>query len=354
MTMKLSPTIGEADLRAMEAMQALNQATPKNEFGFPMGLYRPDLLPLHEFEPVANVSEVLCADITRPDDDGDAPLDDTDDSQELITLEQTAASPQDNSTAISTEVDRVAGFPRSSLAAAYEEIQYDEGFPALLDGAPLWSQLPYEPTDAYTCFQAYLQMPDVCEGVRLMIDLPELMVRNELLDVNGHTFRDYTPKFRIFHQIYNWQARAKAYDLFKVAAHRKQMELRSITMAESHYTKSSGLMTKLLDYMEGEDFWDMITPKVGIDMFKTLQASQRVAVGLPSTGPLTAAQTNGHAGMQPFEVILRSLAQEENNQEALTDDGSAQLQKKLTSDPKTLKLAQELVVRFGAGQTIEN
>ena len=57
--MQLNPTVSEADLLIMQAMAQLQSQTPKNEFGFPIGIYRPDLLPLHDWHPDETVDELV-------------------------------------------------------------------------------------------------------------------------------------------------------------------------------------------------------------------------------------------------------------------------------------------------------
>ena len=92
-----------------------------------------------------------------------------------------------------------------------------------------------------------------------------------------------------------------------------------------------------------EDFWDMLTPKVGIDLLKTLAAMQRISVGLPGTQPVT--EGGGVQGSMSLEVIMRQLSADDN-QEATTKELDSRLASKILSDPVATSMAQELIVRM--------
>jgi hypothetical protein len=246
--------------------------------------------------------------------------------------------------------DRVAGFKRSDLANAYIPINYEEGFPCLPTGETFWDRFDFEPVEAYACFQAYLQMPNVCGGVRSVRDLPAVMTNNELLEMpEGVALEEYIAKFKNYMQIYGWALRARAYDLYRAAAYRKQMEQRAIDVQDTHFSTSTRLMGRLMSYMESEeDFWDMLTPKVGIDLFKTLAQIQRISSGLPASAPANAAAEEQKG--ESFEMILRTLAQKGRSEEELAGiESDSRLTSRILENPETTQMAQELILRLSRG-----
>src|SRR5690606_680790 len=125
---------------------------------------------------------------------------------------------------------RVAGFRHEDLKAAFIPLNFDEGFPTLPDGRPFWEKLEYEPSQYHEAFQAYIQMPQVSNGVRSLNDLAEVMVTNGLLDLEGYNYSMFTLKFKVISQIYLWHLRARAFDLYRIAAHKKQQEFRAVNV----------------------------------------------------------------------------------------------------------------------------
>jgi len=267
-------------------MQALSDELPKNSYGLPLGLYRIDLLP---------------------------------------------EDPTDE-----------------DLENAFVPIEYSEGFPTLPDGRPVWSQLPFEPQEAFRAFQAYLQQPQSTDtGVRtlstLPLDAPEAV--QGLMQGEFDPISIIPSVLQPLYHNYYWGHRAKAHDLFQRASVEKQRELRAVNMIDDHYLKSKRLMDRLSVYMdEEEDFWDIMTPKVALDMFKTLVQVQRVSVGLPAAGP-SGAQAQGKTSS--LELLLRQMAQDEHPGEESTvlSDGT-ELMERALEDPDTARRAQDLILKL--------
>lgn len=386
--MRLVPTVSEHEALLAKAIAGLDRITPKNEYGFPLGVYRPDLLPLHDYEPeeasidhlYKSLPTVQSSLIRGPlgvrasgtgVDDGveeefrNTDADKNDNDRQVIVdgvpsdIDDTMNDPLDGLEDAQLElhtptnpVDRVGGFRRRDLVNAYVPLNYEEGFPALPNGQTYWDRFDFEPHDAYACFQAYLQMPSVCGGTRSVRDLPAIMVNNELLEVPaGTALEEYIHRFKNYMQVYGWALRARAFDLYRAAAYRKQMEHRAMDLQDSHFGSSSRLMHRLLRYMESEeDFWDMLTPKVGIDMFKTLAQIQRVSTGLPANAPASAASEEKTG--EPFEMILRTLAQKGRSEEDLVGgEADNRLTSRILENEETTQIAQELILRLGQRQS---
>lgn len=408
--MKLSPILAPHEQLLAQVVQELMSSIHKNEYGFPLGIYRPDLLPLEDYQPDQSAADRLyeaAAKLGKPKgpreiraelyDDGFDPLAmvgdddaeygeyiesraDTGDPQnagdsyeatkdrqvpeaeraafgantEPSLDERTALQPIQAEASSSIDTSRIAGFLREDLKAAFIPLNYDEGFPTLPDGRPFWEKFDFEPVQYNQAFQAFLQMPQVNGGIRTLNDLSRVMEANNLLTIDGFDHREFTLKFQIIAQVYLWHLRARAYDLYKAAAYRKNQELRAIGVQETHFNMSSRLLKRLSEYMESEeDFWDLMTPKVAMDMFKALVATQRISVGLPATAPPSSKE--GEGGGNSFEMILRTLAQQGGSQEVARIGQDNRLAAKILESPEATQLAQELIIRMtqsdqGGGQ----
>ena len=375
--MNLLPEVSEEEVILSTAIQQLLAVSQQNEYGFPLGIYRPDMLPLHDYLPDSQAVDTLFGlDFDRESDsevigaDDGSPLllehGDTDGHDEDA---QTAAEGSDSdadtdsedkptnysySQPVASGPSRIAGFQARDLEPATVALGFDEGFPTLPDGRPVWDRFSYETFDQYIAFQAYLELPTVNGGVRMLRDLAQTLEENELLEIGEWQYEQYTAKFQTISHIYYWNLRARAYDIFKSAAHRKKMEMQSLQVQDSHFDVSSRLLTRLLTYMEDEeDFWEMMSPKVGIDFLKTLTQMQRVSSGLPATTPATATKGGeGNGGGMPFEMILRTISQQGQkviDGDALAqDNGENQLASRILQDPDATRLAQELILRVGS------
>ncbi len=342
--MKLVPTISKDEAVLVQALGDLNRIVPRNEYNFPVGIYRPDLLPMDDYIQEESAGDKLYA-LMSNEQTNETHLDVEVTGFEDQLQDQQALVAQ---TLMPTTTEhRVAGFPRGALKAAFVPLHYDEGYPMLPDGRPIWERYDFEPMDLYTCFQCFLQMTAVQEGVRSLTDLCDVMVSNEILEVNGFDALQYPAKFKALYTTYGWGIRTRSYDLYRVAAHRKKQELRQIETQDAHYGSSKRLMAKLLDYMESEeDFWDLMTPKVAESLYKTLTGAQRVAAGLPATAPLSVAKDGSVVGPQSIEMILRTMTKSSTEQEVLSDQGDMRLTSRILENPETTELVQELIIKM--------
>lgn len=239
---------------------------------------------------------------------------------------------------VSENVDKFID-KQESYKHAFVPLAYHEGFPTLPNGNPYWNQFDHEPIDDYQLFDIYMQLPTLGEGARSLAFLPKLITQ--------HLQRDITVKYlqQIF-DLYYWHYRAKAYDLFREAARRKQLEMRALDVNNNHYVLATRLMNKLEIFFENEaDFWDLMTPKTAIDFLKTLTQLQRVSVGMPAAGPLNNQGDNENPS---FEMTLRTIAQS-NHDDTTTDAQNNQAVNAALSDPNLASLAQELIIKLGSG-----
>lgn len=217
------------------------------------------------------------------------------------------------------------------LTAAYQELNHDEGFPALPDGSPFWEQFDFEPTTEYELFRVYLQQ----EGARQVSLIP-----------TPSEWADRPTALRETAILYYWQHRARAFDLFKEADLRRKRAQRVLTMEDDHFRKATQLLEVCEAYMVGDEFADLINPKTAIDGLRAGAQLQRVALGLPAQGPPNKGDDGTPDGSHvPVEVIMRTRAKNHihTEVEAEAEDDTALSQ--LLQDPEALEQAQELIIR---------
>jgi len=153
-----------------------------------------------------------------------------------------------------------------------------------------------------------------------------------------------TQKFQEYYHLYYWGMRAHAYDLYRIAQYRTQQELRAVETQDEHYVQTRRLRHRLMQYMnDEEDFWDMMTPKTGIDMFKTITSLERVSAGLPAGGPIADDTKRG----QPFEVTMRTVAQTNRRVESNVISEEGEVLDKALEDPNATEILQELIIKTG-------
>lgn len=280
-----------------DAFRQACQGTPTNDYGLPVFIYRPDLVP---------------ADIFQRSED-----------------------------------DRLG-----VLQSAMIDIIYDEGFPTFSDGTAFWSCMPFEPDDAYAAFKVYLEMGDKT-GVRrledLYFDLDAMNGTSATSLLDGAARKAIKDNF-VF---YNWAARCKAYDLFRVAAHHKLRERRILSITDQHFLKAEALLGKLMSYFEKEDddgnlkWLEELNPKVAMDMLDKLSKMQRTAVGLSAHGHSAGEGDGGRAANADVSVVLRQIAAGAQDPNAASQSSSEGDLSVLLNDPEMAGMAQELIIKVG-------
>lgn len=333
--------VGQESIQ-IDAIRNLTSELPLNDYGLPVGIYRTDLLPFHDYVPPGTKDlAVAVVDAVVVDD--------------VPVVEQEGAPSRDTEVIPADHIYRMAGFPTKGLTVAFMPLQYDEGFPAFGSGAPFWARLEYEPADAFAAFHKYLMMSlgsaasseDVeddydgaaASGIRSISQLAsEMHPDSDLLRM--------VDLYKGYYHLYYWGMRAHAYDLFRVAQYRKQQEHRAIETQDEHYITSRRLRHKLMQYFDSqEDFWDLMTPKVGLDMLKTLTQLERISAGIPAAGPISEEMA-AKAGMT-FEMELQTIAQTNRPSQGTTITDEGELLDSALKDPAATEILQRLIIRSG-------
>lgn len=301
-------------IRDQAASNILFPEVPLNDLGLPTGYYRSDMIDMRTLAyeaPISEGSSGTTIDIYNAED-------------QLKYAEKLESSRQE------------------MLRHAFVPLSYHEGFPTLPSGTPYWNQLDHEPIEAYHLLDLYLKLPSLGEGARSLSFLPSVIEQHLQRHVGLKELQE------LFNTYY-WYYRAKSYDLFREAARRKQMELRALEVGDTHYLMAARMMEKLKLYLDNdEDFWDLLTPKVAIDMLKMLMQVQRVSAGLPAAGPPVAGKDGSANADQSFEVTLRTIAQANNEHSGNKHHDANQAMEQALADPAMADLAQELIIKMGA------
>lgn len=210
------------------------------------------------------------------------------------------------------------------LTAALIPVEYGEGFPALEDGQPIWSQLPFESPEAYRIFTYYLK-EGLEEGVRL--------VENISLDLKAEM-----PILMDFFHLYYWKIRSKAYDQFITIVHEKKRLRRLMQCDNDHYILADNLLKKCSDYFNAIE-WETIDPAVVARMMPQLMEIQRKSSGEKQFGENPTPQS--------VEVILRQMTRTDHAHQESQDAERASTLDVLLSNPDAAAAAQELIIKLG-------
>ncbi len=217
--------------------------------------------------------------------------------------------------------------------AASVGLFYHDGFPCLENGATFWNQLPHEPHASFLLFQAYLdQAADI--GIRQL----DLLATSERIELGILTE---------MHREFYWGARARAYDLFIVAAEAKKRQHRIRKMEDGHYGAADNLFTKLLGRFSGEneDWIDELNAKEAIEVLSELVKIQRLSVGL--TGQHASSTSRDIGPGESAESVIRKIAQGGGMNQSGSDKFAATLQQ-LLENPEEGAILQAAVIKVTA------
>lgn len=233
------------------------------------------------------------------------------------------------------------------LESAAVPITFRHGYPAVNDTSPFWERLPAETDDAYDVYLKYLELPEISKSENPIRLLPLIA---DLTNIDISRITEWC-------NVYYWHWRARAYDLFLVAMHRKQREQRIMTIEGRHYSMAERLLDKaaslanlkfdkeLLAIQNSDgDEGDMSETKLKdlIDMMDKLVKVQRVSLGL-STGAANTTINNGprYATVDDqFKDVAKEGATEQTSAKRSEEHDH------LLDNPDDLASMQELLIRI--------
>lgn len=239
----------------------------------------------------------------------------------------------------------------AALRAAYVELIFDHGYPAMPTGMPFWHKFDFESGFAFAAFQMYLEYG--AEGPR---ELYVLAQNAELLRVFGaQSEREVTPTellFRLqeYYILHYWHGRTKAYDLYRDTALRHHRLKKQARTEDRHFGVADKILEKLMTYFDSEGFMSEMTPKAALDAFSKIVAIQRVSLGLPAGGPLPV---NQQPEATSFEMIMRTVAQQQGAGQEVLGGGfgaatahTREMINQVLTDPTAAKNLQEVIIRI--------
>lgn len=213
------------------------------------------------------------------------------------------------------------------------DLLYTEGYPTLDNGTPFWEQLPHEPYSDYLLFRRFLEQAEDT-GIRQLHLLAA--TERQPLDRCLQSAREYY-----------WSVRAKAYDLFVVAAEQKKREHRIRKVENNHFDVSSKLFQNVLRKFEDDDWVDALGPAEALEALERLIKIQRTSLGLNGVNASSTPKDAPGRGAS-VELIMRQLAKSSGLQAEENSDFNDQLQM-LLSDPEAGAIAQELILKVTSG-----
>lgn len=230
---------------------------------------------------------------------------------------------------------------QDELDVAVEPLQYNDGYPTFANGAPFWAQMPHEPRPNFILFQRYLELSEL-EGIRLL----DTLAHQEHMELA--TLLDYSLE-------YLWSARARAYDLFIVAAEAKRREALTRKTEKGHFNAAEKLLAPLVAKFEDPEFLeklDTLDPKELVDIAETLMKIQRLSLGLTGQNASSTQKDLATPGSS-VEVILKQLTKNSGSQAS----GGASIMDRLGAlmqDEHTALNAQEIIIRATSDGNIVN
>ncbi len=383
-----------AEGQQVDAIRELRNQITMTSFGLPTGIYRPDMLPWGDYNPNATITVVIpekgpeLLDTNGTNDETtlsleeiEAVVENIDEEEEVLfdpitfePIEQIDRTPRQRVHPLIAAplhlpgdvikhktVHRIAGFLTEDIMSAFVPLVYDEGFPTFENGDPFWTCLHYEPMEAYAAFVKYLAMssggkmqvvldddledtsdPENIRGASGVRSISQLANELERDDTQVIAVQE---QLQVWAQLYYWDWRAKAYDLFRVVQHRTQQEIRAIETQDSHYLISRRLIAKALEFMDDdEDFKDQLTPKMALDMLRLGMTGERLAAGMSATGGSGDGTPAVHTSVS---MSLRQVANDSKGEEVeISESGGVEILEQALHDPKKTEILQDLILEM--------
>lgn len=218
-------------------------------------------------------------------------------------------------------------FEQSDAEAAIVDLDYSDGLPTYNGGHLFWEKLPHESQTDFLAFQRYVEMADTI-GIRTT----HILAKEQGLEL-GH--------IEALATLFFWRPRARAYDLFYIAANRKLRERRSRTLEDQHFLMAENILNTIKDEINTEKFGEL-TLKEQLDCVRQLMNMMRISSGLPQNGNAGAVPYNPDAAKDTknlMEDITKGVQQGDNG--LGLGGGLAELLK----DPNFAFEAQKIVLR---------
>lgn len=232
------------------------------------------------------------------------------------------------------------------LNAATINVVFTHGYPAIDDTDPFWERLPGESDKAYNAFLSFLELPEKSDHENPIRLLPLIA---QLIKEDVKQVQDWCYTFF-------WHWRARAYDLFLIAAHKKQREQRILSIEGRHFSIAEKILAKVDPLMlakldqeilaltssgDDEEGGGEVKLKELADIMEKMVRIQRQSLGL-STGSQVTVET-GPKFARPEDQYKEIAKEGESEAASATRRPSGMDQ--LLSSPDDLSKIQELLIR---------
>lgn len=206
------------------------------------------------------------------------------------------------------------------IDAAAMGLFYHDGYPTLFSGSAFWNQLPHEPQQYFEYFQKFLdQAAEI--GIR-QLDLLAAHLGKHLYEISAIAKEFY------------WSSRARAYDMFIVAAEAKKRQHRIRNMENKHFMQADKLINELVarfqDDDDGDSWIEELTAKEALEALELLVKVQRLSVGL--VGQQSSSTNREFVEGEGTESMIRKIASGAGASSQQSDKFAASLQKLLEGD----------------------
>jgi hypothetical protein len=301
-----------------DLLEQLTKALPLNEFDLPIYLYRPDLL---DEQFILEHMNLLRTNVHSPSLQAPDPT--------ATTTSSPAEGEVPNLHGETGLITKPISYSdiQAHLDAAIVTLSYDEGFPTLRNGTPLWQRLDFEPQDAFNAFIEYLDL-GAKRSLHALILTP--------LEQNRQYFHTYF-----------WAFRVRAFDLFQIATAQKQRIARMLNTEDNHYKlaeKLMGTVTSVLDQFTTEEVKEVGFEKL-VKLLDPLSKLQRISAGLPANGALSADE---RIAAPTTNIIMQQIAEKAPRKQVDEDDTTDMLY----GNDEILEAAQDLILKSDKARPI--
>lgn len=250
------------------------------------------------------------------------------DSQALFTqnsksADQSCATSSLVSSAIPQNFEYFAELANSNIVQAVINLNYEEGYPLVEStGNPIWEPLPDEDPQFIDALRRYVMMP--YESLATEDSTTKGNFNNA--NVYAHAYMrslkhiaQTTAELQDLYMhatLHHWASRARAYDLFRLAADTKRREQLQREQEYTQYHNATNLVAQsiaLIQAMLADPSLYEVKPSDAIRLYQIALKAQRTSIGLPESGPL---KENNTQVIQDLPTLIRQIAEASPNPNA--------------------------------------
>lgn len=172
-------------------------------------------------------------------------------------------------------------------AEAFIPLQYHEGFPTV-NGLPFWERLDGEFFEYYDLFKKYREI--IYSDLKTVTRAHnEYSVRSFFLVAKETGIK--VQIIRTLANIYHWNLRAKAYDIYKKVRIEAAKQREIMVMENKHAEAARRIFAQCEQFLMNN--MEQMDPKTALQWFKTAVQLERLSLGLPPEAPVQQHKNQG-------------------------------------------------------------